>query len=143
MLFRSLTLLGTFAFNPLAAATATFVMILAAAYLLWMFQRVFLGELSGFLGGLGSHLTDITPVEILTLAPLGALVVAFGLFPGILLDIIDGSVTRALSDVGTGEAIAIDPLAAAIALGALAAVIVLRIVTLPMFRTSAAAETSA
>ena len=138
-----LTLVGTFAFNPLAAATATFVMILAAAYLLWMFQRVVLGELSAFLGGLGSHLTDITPVEILTLAPLGALVVAFGLFPGILLNIIDGSVTRALSDVGTGVAIAIDPLATAIVFGAIAAVVVLRIVTLPMFRPSVPAETNA
>jgi len=39
-----LTLVGTFAANPWAAAVATFVMILAAAYLLWMFQRVVLGE---------------------------------------------------------------------------------------------------
>ena len=77
--------------NPWAAAVAAFVMILGAAYLLWMFQRVVTGELSGFLAGLGSHLTDISPIEILTLAPLAALVVAFGLFPGILLDTINGS----------------------------------------------------
>ena len=137
-----LTLVGTFAFNPLAAATATFVMILAAAYLLWMFQRIAFGELSAFLSGLGNHLTDITPVEILTLAPLAALVVAFGLFPGILLNIIDGSVTRALADVATGAPIAIDPVVTAVGLGAIAAVIVLRVVTLPMFRSSASAEAS-
>jgi NADH:ubiquinone oxidoreductase subunit 4 (subunit M) len=49
---------------------AAFVMIFAAGYLLWMFQRVFTGELSDFLKGLGHHLTDIKPVEMFTLVPL-------------------------------------------------------------------------
>ena len=71
--------------NPAAAAIATFVMILAAGYLLWMFQRVAFGELSDFLKGLGGHLTDMRPVEAMTLVPLGALVVIFGLFPGLIL----------------------------------------------------------
>ena len=135
-----LALVGTFSFNPWAAAIATFVMILAAAYLLWMFQRLATGELSDFLAGLGSHLTDITPTEILTLAPLGALVVAFGLFPGILLDIMDGTVTRSLADVGTGTAIRIDPVFVAAALGALVAIIVVRVVTLPSVRRAVTSE---
>ncbi len=134
-----LTLVGTFAAIPAAAAVATFVMILAAAYLLWMFQRVVTGELSGFLAGLGGHLTDISPVEILTLAPLGALVVAFGLFPGIVLTLIDGSATSALNDAARGTAIAIDPLVVAAGLGLLAAVVVARIVTLPFGPRPAAA----
>ena len=108
-----------------------------------MFQRVVLGELSGFLAGLGSHLTDISPVEILTVAPLGALVVVFGLFPGILLDIINGTVTRALADVSVGSAIAVDPLIVAAGLGTLVAVIVIRIATLPMFRRTPEPETAA
>jgi NADH-quinone oxidoreductase subunit M len=129
-----LALVGTFAYNPLAAAVAAFVMILGAAYLLWMFQRVATGELSAFLAGLGGHLSDISALEILTLAPLGVLVVAFGLFPGILLDIVDGSVSRTLADVGTGSTIAIDPVFVAAALGAIAALIVIRIATLPAVR---------
>jgi len=133
-----LALVGTFAYNPLAAAVAAFVMILGAAYLLWMFQRVATGELSAFLAGLGGHLSDISALEILTLAPLGALVVAFGLFPGILLDIVDGSVSRSLADVGTGSAIALDPVFVAAALGAIAAVIVIRIATLPAVRRALA-----
>jgi NADH-quinone oxidoreductase subunit M len=138
-----LTLVGTFAVNPWAAAIATFVMILGAAYLLWMFQRVILGEVSGFLAGLGSHLTDISPLEILTLAPLGALVVAFGLFPGIVLRTIDGTVGTALADAGTGAAIAIDPLVVAGGLGLVAAAVVVRIVTLPLgSRSAGAAESS-
>ena len=39
-----LVLVGTFAASPYAAAIATFCMILAAGYLLWMFQRIFTGE---------------------------------------------------------------------------------------------------
>jgi NADH-quinone oxidoreductase subunit M len=127
-----LTLVGTFAANPWAAAVAAFVMILGAAYLLWMFQRIAFGEVSPFLAGLGSHLTDISPVEILTLAPLGALVVVFGLFPGILLTLIDGSVSTAVRDAGTGTAIAIDPLVVALGLGIIAAAVVVRVATLPL-----------
>jgi len=135
-----LTLLGTFAMNPWAAVVAAFVMILGAAYLLWMFQRVVTGEPSAFLTSLGHHLTDISPVEILTVAPLAALVVVFGLVPALLLDTIAGSITSSLRDVGTGTAITIDPLVVAIGLGLLAATVVVRIVTLPFGTRPAAAE---
>jgi NADH-quinone oxidoreductase subunit M len=94
-----LVFVGAFAFNPWTAAAIAFVMILAAAYLLWMQQRVLFGPLSDFLKGLGPHLTDMKPVEILTLAPLGALTVVFGLFPGLLLDLVAGSVKAALAAV--------------------------------------------
>ena len=94
-----LTLVGTFQALPWAATVATFVMIFAAGYLLWMFQRVAFGDLSEFLKGLGSHLTDMKPVEAMTIVPLGALVVIFGLWPGLILDIISGSVTTALAAV--------------------------------------------
>jgi len=102
-----LVLVGTFTTSPAAAAVATFVMILAAGYLLWMFQRVAFGELSDFLKGIGDHLTDLRPVEALTLVPLGALVVVFGLFPGLILDLIAGSVTHALAAVQQAAPIAL------------------------------------
>jgi NADH-quinone oxidoreductase subunit M len=79
-----LVLLGAFIANPMIAGASTFVMILAAVYLLYMYQRVFTGPLSPFLKGLGSHLTDVTPTEILTLAPLAAMIVVFGVMPTIL-----------------------------------------------------------
>jgi len=125
-----LTLVGSFTVNPWFAAVATFVMILAAAYLLWMFQRVVTGEPSAFLLGLGHHLSDITPTEILTLAPLGALVVIFGLFPGILLNLIQQPVNGALADAGGGTAIAVDPVYVAIGIGIVVAVVAIRFVTL-------------
>jgi NADH-quinone oxidoreductase subunit M len=94
-----LVLVGAFEYAPAVAAVATICMILAAGYLLWMFQRVAFGELSDFFKGLGHHLTDMTPTEILTLGPLAALTVVFGLFPGLVLDLVRGSVGNVLRDV--------------------------------------------
>ena len=83
-----LTLVGTFEVNVWAAAIATVVMVLAAGYLLYMYGRLVFGEVSDFLKGLGDHLTDMTPVEILTLVPLATLIVVFGIQPGLLLDLV-------------------------------------------------------
>jgi NADH-quinone oxidoreductase subunit M len=102
-----LVLVGTFAANPYAAAIATFVMILAAGYLLWMYGRMIFGEVSDFIAGLGDHLTDMSPVEILTLVPLGALVVAFGLQPGLLLNLFPSTISETLNAVQAPKPIAI------------------------------------
>jgi NADH-quinone oxidoreductase subunit M len=100
-----LTLVGTFQVNPWAAAVATSVMIWAAGYLLWMYQRMFFGEVTDFLRGVGHHLTDLRPVEALTLVPLGTLVVVFGLFPGLVLGLVGGTVDSVLGSVGSASAI--------------------------------------
>jgi NADH-quinone oxidoreductase subunit M len=102
-----LALVGTFEASPAAAAIAALVMILGAGYLLYMYGRIVFGELSDFLAGLGDRLTDMEPVEILTLVPLAALVVLFGVQPGLLLDLIDGSVAATLEAAATGVAVEI------------------------------------
>src|SRR6478672_3763333 len=102
-----LVLVGAFEYAPAVAAVATICMVLAAGYLLWMFQRIAFGEVSDFLKGLGHHLTDMTPTEILTLGPLAALTVVFGLFPGLVLDLVHGSVTSALADAARQGSIAL------------------------------------
>jgi NADH-quinone oxidoreductase subunit M len=102
-----LTLVGTFAVSPAAAAIAAIVMVLGAGYLLYMFGRVAFDEVSDFLIGLGDRLTDIEPIEILTLVPLATLVVVFGLQPGLLLDLVQGTVDATLESAGEGAAIAI------------------------------------
>ena len=91
-----LVLLGAFLVNPMVAGASTLVMILAAVYLLWMYQRIFTGPLSPFLKGLGSHLTDVTPIEIATLAPLAAMIVAFGILPSLLTNAFATSVAQFL-----------------------------------------------
>jgi NADH-quinone oxidoreductase subunit M len=113
-----LALVGTFEVSPWGAAIAAFVMILAAGYLLYMFGRIAFGELSGFFAGLGDHLTDMTAVEILTLAPLAALVVAFGIQPGLLLDLFGTTVTDTMAAANAGTPIAI-PTTLVIGLGLL------------------------
>jgi NADH-quinone oxidoreductase subunit M len=122
-----LVLVGTFEVNPAAATIATFVMILAAGYLLWMYGRVVFGEVSDFLAGLGDHLTDMTPVEILTLAPLGALVVIFGVQPGLLLHLFPSTIEETLIAVEPSAPIAIPTEVVAVALGLLLVFVIARV----------------
>jgi NADH-quinone oxidoreductase subunit M len=92
---------GTFEWWPVAAAVASLVMIFGAVYLLWMFQRVFFGEASDFLRGAGHHVTDMSTVEVLTLAPLAVLTLVIGLYPALVLDLINGPVDQVLAQVST------------------------------------------
>jgi NADH-quinone oxidoreductase subunit M len=125
-----LTLVGAFATSPLVATVAAFVMIFAAGYLLWMFQRLFFGEVSDFLAGLGHHLTDISPVEILTLTPLAALVVVFGFFPGLILELIDPTVRSIMERAGGAAAAPADPVVVALVVLVIAALIAGRVVAM-------------
>jgi NADH-quinone oxidoreductase subunit M len=121
-----LSLVGTFLVSPAAAAIATFVMILAAAYLLFMYQRVVFGEVSDFLVGLGGHLSDMNPVEVLTLVPLATLIVLFGVQPGLLLTLVQGTVVDTLDSVRGGVPIGIGPEVVVVALGLILVLIVAR-----------------
>jgi len=125
-----LALVGAFDYSPAVGAVATFCMILAAGYLLWMFQRVVFGELSDFLKGIGHHLTDVTPIELLTLTPLATLVVVLGLFPSLVLHLIEGSVAGALSDVEPVPPAAIDPVVPVIVGVVLLAIVAFRVLAI-------------
>jgi hypothetical protein len=103
-------------------------MILAAGYLLFMFQRIAFGDLSDFLRNLGGHLTDMTPIETLTLVPLATLIVVFGVQPGLLLGLIQGSVEGVLEAAATGAAIPIGTEVVVIGLGLVVALVVARTV---------------
>jgi NADH-quinone oxidoreductase subunit M len=83
-----LVFVGSFGAAPIIAVTSIIVMVLAATYLLWMFQRVAFGTVSDFLIGLGDHLTDMNRTEALTLIPLAFLIVVLGLFPSLILDLL-------------------------------------------------------
>jgi NADH-quinone oxidoreductase subunit M len=122
-----LSLVGTFLFSPAAAAVATFCMILAAAYLLWMYQRVVFGELSDFLAGLGGHVYDMTPVELLTLVPLGTLIVLFGLQPGLILTLVQGTVDDTVQSAARGTAIPVGPEIVLVGLAVVGTVVLARV----------------
>jgi NADH-quinone oxidoreductase subunit M len=121
-----LSLVGTFLVSPAAAAIATFVMILAAAYLLFMYQRIVFGEVSDFLVGLGGHLSDMTPVETLTLVPLATLIVLFGVQPGLVLTLVQGTVTDTLDAVRGGGPIGIGPEVLVIGIAVIVVLIIAR-----------------
>jgi hypothetical protein len=55
------------------------------------------------------------------------MVVVFGLFPGMLLDIIEGPTKAALESVAGAAPIALDPIVPAIGLGLVVAVVVVRL----------------
>ncbi len=64
--------------------------VLAAAYMLWMLQRVVLGKASTREAAL---LPDLDMRETATLVPLAILVFILGLYPGPLMELMDSSVT--------------------------------------------------
>ncbi len=121
-----LTMVGTFAVSP-AAAIAALVMILAAGYLLYMYGRLVFGEVSDFVTGLGDHMTDMGPVEVLTLVPLATLIVVFGIQPGLVLDLIRGTVDDTLRSVSGAAALPVGNEVVLIGLGLLVVAVLARV----------------
>ncbi len=122
-----LALVGTFEVSPVGAAIAAFVMVLAAGYLLYMYGRIVFGEVSGFIAGLGHHLTDMTPIETLTLVPLATLIVVFGLQPVLLLDLVGGTVRDTLTASAAGAPLPVEPNVVAIGVAIVVLTVVARI----------------
>jgi NADH-quinone oxidoreductase subunit M len=90
-------LLGTFQEVRWAGVLAAFGAVLAALYLLWAYQRMFHGPLEG---ADNEHTTDLKPREIGVLAPIVVLIVAIGIYPKPLFDLVEPSVDRVLTEVG-------------------------------------------
>ncbi len=95
-----LVFVGSFGVAPVISFSAIIVMVLAATYLLWMFQRVAFGTLSEFMRGLGAHLTDMSTTEMVTILPLGAAIVVLGLFPSLVLDLLRAPAQAFLAAAG-------------------------------------------
>lgn len=81
--------LSTWNFNPTLAIVAASGVILTAGYILWALQRVYLGP-----EYVGPHSEDITPIngrEATVGVILLALAIVFGVFPGILFNVMEHS----------------------------------------------------
>ncbi len=81
-----LILQGAYAANKVWAYWAVSGIVLGAAYLLWLYQRVFWGKLTN---EENRHLTDLNARELATLVPLVALCFWIGIYPKPFLDFLD------------------------------------------------------
>ncbi len=86
-----LILQGTFLSSHTHAAVAAGAVILAAVYMLWMYQRVFMGKLAR---DENRRLLDLRPREVLTILPLIVLAIWMGVSSGTFLRRMDTSVQR-------------------------------------------------
>jgi len=90
-----LVIVGTFSYSEVAAAFAVTGIVLAAIYILFMYQRTMTGptrdEVSGF--------KDLDVREVTSLAPVLLLIVVLGFFPKPLLSVINPAVDHTLQQV--------------------------------------------
>ena len=90
-----LVLIGTFSRYKLPAIIATAGIVLAAIYILWMYQRVMNGpvreEVAGF--------KDLKARELLAVAPLVVLLIGVGVYPKPVLDIINPAVRVTMAQI--------------------------------------------
>ncbi len=98
-----LVLIGTFTVHKTWAVVATVGIILAAAYVLWMFQRVTQGTLNPTLTEVPAMHRDISLREKVVVAPLVALLIIFGFYPKPVTDVINPAVQATMQDVGTTD----------------------------------------
>ncbi|MCX6404839.1 MAG: NADH-quinone oxidoreductase subunit M [Actinobacteria bacterium] len=89
-----LVLLGTFSVYQWVAVIATTGIVLAAFYILWMYQRVVTGEPSQ---EVRDTVTEISTRELVAIAPIIALIIALGVFPQAALRIINPAVQQVLN----------------------------------------------
>lgn len=82
-----LILMGAFSANKIFGAFAAIGVVFGAAYMLWMFKKVFWGEKGELSRGDAQHpLHDLSLREITVLVPMIVVVFWMGLFPGHFLD---------------------------------------------------------
>jgi NADH-quinone oxidoreductase subunit M len=101
-----LILLGTFKANPVYGILGATGVILAAAYMLWMFQRVMFGAITH---EENRRLKDLNTREIVTLIPIVVMIVWMGIFPKFFFKKMDLSVQHFLYDVKTRYEAAMTP----------------------------------
>ncbi|KAA9009725.1 NADH-quinone oxidoreductase subunit M [Histidinibacterium aquaticum] len=96
-----LTLMGVFQVNTWVAAVAATGVILSAAYALWLYRRVVMGDL---IKESLKSITDMTGRERAIFAPLVVMTILLGVYPSLVTDIIGPSVENLISNVETAQA---------------------------------------
>ena len=95
-----LVMLGAFRWDPRYVIIAGLGVILSAVYMLWMFQRVFYGEVTN------EHnraLPDLNVREWAILGPLAAMAIYMGVFPNVFLKPMEPAINRVVQRMGQYE----------------------------------------
>jgi NADH-quinone oxidoreductase subunit M len=91
-----MVLVGTFSRYRAAAVFATAGVVLAALYILLLYQRTMTGPVRAET----ANLPDLRRRELAIVAPLAVAILALGFFPKPVIDVIDGGVQPVLTEVG-------------------------------------------
>jgi len=103
-----LVLVGSFSRYKVAGTFAVAGIILAAIYILWMYQRTMNGPTVEAV----AKMPDLRLRELLAVVPLVALIVAMGVYPKPVLDVINPAVNATMSQVGSHDPVPAHPAAA-------------------------------
>ncbi|MEM1074283.1 MAG: NADH-quinone oxidoreductase subunit M [Pseudomonadota bacterium] len=98
-----LTLMAVFQVNTWVAMVATTGVIFSAAYALWLYRRVVMGDL---LKASLRSITDMTPREKWIFAPLVAMTLLLGVYPALVLDVTGPTVAVLVNNYDTALAAA-------------------------------------
>jgi NADH-quinone oxidoreductase subunit M len=90
-----LVLVGAFVRNPALGIVATFGIVLAALYVLVLYQRTMTGPVKESVTGM----TDLKARELLVVTPLVVLLIGLGVYPKPVTDIVNPAVTAVMADV--------------------------------------------
>jgi len=91
-----MVLLGVYTTFPVYTIIAVIGIVLTAGYILYMLQRILLGPFNEK----WSHLTEINNRELVTLIPLIILTILIGVYPALLLNLINPTMTALLTSIG-------------------------------------------
>jgi NADH-quinone oxidoreductase subunit M len=97
-----LILVGAFAWNPRIAAFAATGVILSAAYMLWMFQRVNYGPVTN---DKNARLPDLQPREWVVILPILAMAFVMGIYPNWFLNPMAPAVEKTVERIRRGVAV--------------------------------------
>ncbi len=87
---------GAFSGFPLMTILAVLGIILAAGYILWMIERVLFGEVKPSV----QNVSDATVLEAFPLVLLVLMIIGIGIFPGILIGVLDQAILPIVANFG-------------------------------------------
>jgi NADH-quinone oxidoreductase subunit M len=96
-----MVLAGTFSRYQAVAVVSTLAIVLAALYILIMYQKTMTGPVTAAVEQ--SVTTDLSARERVAMIPLVLLILGLGLFPKPMLDVIDPAVTATMQHVGVSD----------------------------------------